>query len=595
MALFNTTVLPSTPYPNVPYRIYQEWCMGDSLDVINANFNHFDATDIALQTKISTLSASIDALTTAIGTFATVPTGPVTPVGPVTPPTIIPKIVGLIDQNLGGGNTQGNMYIVSDGTMRVVGRSSSGELGIGADTSSTTTPRIPLFEPPLFSGEGIASIVPQGDVTFVTTTFGRLYGAGANSQYQLGLVDNVKRSVFTRIYIEPTVVTDAAAVKSPAFFVKKIEVGSGGNSANIAVFALTDSGDVYVWGRQTEGQTGMPAVAAAVGIANANYIFKPRRVTTISNVKDIVSGGNSAAQTTFFLKNDKTLWITGENSQGSAGIGNSYVAAPHLIPVYGDIRNKILQVTVPGITNNVKAVYCGGESGSIVSWIITDSGKVYGTGYNNVGQAINATSTGNKVSAFTELTHFTTNSDIVEHIVGHCDSAQTTMFALIKTSTPNAYTIKGWGTNNMGTLGINNNTTPILSPTAPTAPWGLDGALVSQVCIAGDNANKATLLLDTKNRLWSTGFGDNGLLGNGRTGSASRRNKFELVSISPGYGTPKIIRATNTSFSGWSNFLVVMDTGKVLGWGYDAASSGQLAVDPSSKPTSIPSFVQLVT
>jgi hypothetical protein len=32
--------------------------MGDSLDVINANFNHFDATDIALQTKIDSLSAS---------------------------------------------------------------------------------------------------------------------------------------------------------------------------------------------------------------------------------------------------------------------------------------------------------------------------------------------------------------------------------------------------------------------------------------------------------------------------------------------------------------------------------------------------------
>jgi hypothetical protein len=66
MALFNTTVLPSTPYPNVPYRIYQEWCMGDSLDVINANFNHFDATDIALQTKISSLSASLNALNTIV-------------------------------------------------------------------------------------------------------------------------------------------------------------------------------------------------------------------------------------------------------------------------------------------------------------------------------------------------------------------------------------------------------------------------------------------------------------------------------------------------------------------------------------------------
>jgi alpha-tubulin suppressor-like RCC1 family protein len=103
----------------------------------------------------------------------------------------------------------------------------------------------------------------------------------------------------------------------------------------------------------------------------------------------------------------------------------------------------------------------------------------------------------------------------------------------------------------------------------------------------------ATLVLDTLGRLWVTGYGVYGLLGDGRTGSGVRVNIFQKIEISPGYGVPILIRSTNTSFGGWSNFLVVMDTGKVLGWGYDHPGSGQLAADSSGAVISVPSFVQI--
>lgn len=602
MALNNDPAYPPTGFPNTgPYRIHPDWCMGDSLTIINNNFENFDTRIFTLSsqftTTIASLSTSIVACCSSTSTTLP-PVGPppVTP-PPVTPPSVIPRIVGLVDQTMAGGNTQSNMFIVSDGTLRVVGKSSNGELGIGRDTGSTTIPRVPLFEPPLFLNEQIAAVTPQGNVTFVTTTFGRLYGAGQNNHYQLGLGDTVQRNIFVRITF-PGDTADTGAPKPGAFFVKKIACGSGGNSTNLTLFALMNNGDVYSWGRQTEGQAGHGANVGAPN-GSAHHIFRPRKITLINNVKNVVSGGNTQAQTTFFHKTDNTLWVTGENSLGSAGIGTLYAGAPNNIPQYGDIKFKILQVLVGAvgglnINNNVKEIYCTGEAGNITSWVLTDTDKLLGTGFNNVGQARGSASVGNKLPLFEPFAHFVTTGENIERLVGHTDKSQTSMFALIKTATPGGFKIKGWGTNSTGTLGIGNNTATILTPTLPApAPWESDGGLVAQICVAGDDANKATLVLDTKDRLWVTGFGNNGLLGDGRTGGSTSVNRFKQVNISPGYGKPILIRSTNTSFGGWSNFLVIVDTGKILGWGYDHPSSGQLAVDASGAIVSIPSFVQL--
>ena len=85
-------------------------------------------------------------------------------------------------------------------------------------------------------------------------------------------------------------------------------------------------------------------------------------------------------------------------------------------------------------------------------------------------------------------------------------------------------------------------------------------------------------------------------------------------------GIPTQLRSTNND-SGYANFLVLLNTGKVLGWGYDSDPSyvanfrwfiwrftwyywpywyydqtgaGQLGVDASPQITSIPSLVQII-
>ena len=78
MALYNTTTLPSTPYPDVPYSIYKEWCMGDSLNVINANFQYFE-------NEVQSLTLANTAVLNLIKT--TTPPGAVLPFARNTPPT----------------------------------------------------------------------------------------------------------------------------------------------------------------------------------------------------------------------------------------------------------------------------------------------------------------------------------------------------------------------------------------------------------------------------------------------------------------------------------------------------------------------------
>ena len=180
------------------YRIYQEWCMGDSLQYININFDYIDQTLIDLSTNITNLSAQV---ASCCGSFLS---GPVPGPGPGPGPgPAAPRVTGLVEQTLGGGNSSSNMFIISDGSMRVIGRSSNGELGIGKVPAAAVNevPRMPLFNPALEVGETITSVIPQGNCTFVITSFGRLYGAGENGHYQLGLGDTVDRYVFTRIFL----------------------------------------------------------------------------------------------------------------------------------------------------------------------------------------------------------------------------------------------------------------------------------------------------------------------------------------------------------------------------------------------------------
>ena len=115
---------------------------------------------------------------------------------------------------------------------------------------------------------------------------------------------------------------------------------------------------------------------------------------------------------------------------------------------------------------------------------------------------------------------------------------------------------------------------------------------MSQIVVAGNGTQKTTLVLDTANRLWAAGYGASGLIGNGTT--TTTNSTFQRVAFNPGLGYPIQIRSTNNDVTNKANFLALLNTGKVLGWGWDEVASGQLGVDASPAVTTVPSLVQIV-
>ena len=68
------------------------------------------------------------------------------------------------------------------------------------------------------------------------------------------------------------------------------------------------------------------------------------------------------------LKNDGTLWGTGDNQYGQLGLGDT------------TNRNTFTQITTN--TDNVKSVYCGGSH----AFILKNDGTLWGCGRNDYGQ-----------------------------------------------------------------------------------------------------------------------------------------------------------------------------------------------------------------
>ena len=47
MATTSTTTIPEAPFVDAPYRLNDSWCIGDSIDVINANTEYFENNKVS--------------------------------------------------------------------------------------------------------------------------------------------------------------------------------------------------------------------------------------------------------------------------------------------------------------------------------------------------------------------------------------------------------------------------------------------------------------------------------------------------------------------------------------------------------------------
>jgi alpha-tubulin suppressor-like RCC1 family protein len=607
-------------------------CIGNSLVTINSNFQTLRdsicsiQTGIAIQKNGAEISINTGTINfTGDGVTVTRSTNQITNVN--IPVIKTPKVSKLEEQGLNSGGGNNNFFILNDGTIRVTGANTNGELGVGRSNVAALTPLMPAFNPPLQPGEYVDKLYTQFNNTYVITTKGRLYGCGLNNTAQIGLGrSNINGYDFTTGAPLPgakgmagvpvfTFINVLGETNNPPNFdnisvnynpapgykaaaldpVISFASGSGASSTSISLFAVTASGNLYAWGANKNGQLGIPVTQGTV-------INVPTRVTSFAGTAQYVTaGGNNNGTTTFVVDANRKLWVCGRNVQGQAGILNNTVN----ITTFTYINNLPLGYNV----NNVRV---GGSADRITAYVTLNDGTLWAAGFNQSGGADgNGTRAGTRGgdsprSSWSRIEGFFDN-EYVEDVVAHVDTNSITAWALIRSG--EYYNIKGWGNNRFGQLGTTtnyNNDTGVAVTDANTAnwPWVQAGALVKQVVVAGNQNKKTTLVLDTNNNLWSAGFALGGLIGNGynyagRAGSA--RNQFTQVFYNQDLGTPVAIRSTNNdrfvsakNTLPIANFLVLLDTGKVLAWGYDAAGIGQLGVDYSPNITTLPMLVQIL-
>jgi len=604
-------------------------CIGNSLVTINANFG-------ALRTAICEISAGVAVLKDSeqvgsnvttfnfIGDGVTVSgTGTTNNAVTVNVPKFNPLRVSLLEeQGINSGGGRNNFFILNDGSVRVCGLNSYGELGVGAP-DSVFLPRIAGFSPPLQVDETIIRVYTHCHNAYVITSKGRLYGAGYNRHGQIGQGNtNTLYSAFTFINVlgdtfnvtpydfqNNPVPGYAAATTDP---VVRVSTGSGAKSDYLTIFAVTQSGALYAWGDNSAGQTG------TVRTVRNEIVTSPRRVGYVGSVAFITSGGNDRRTTTFIKDTAGKLFVCGRNQDGQAGIGDPNVDVTTFQPVVGLPSNYVV--------NNVR---CGGTVDNISAWITLTDGTLWAAGYDNNGQV-----TGSKIvptifytrqrqTRFGLVAGFDPFSDFIVDVVAHADSDATTCWALIRDG--DAYRLKGWGNNSSGCLGLGDMSLALTGTIRrdprqppmfnPNWPWVQTGAKVKQVVVAGNGTEKTTLVLDTNNNMWASGYGGTGLLGRG---TLNNSETFVRVLYNPALGVPVQIRSTNND-SGFANFLCLLNTGRVLAWGYDSdvgyqqlsgtywyywwpnwpywrydrTGSGQLGVDASPRITAVPSLVQI--
>ena len=163
------------------------------------------------------------------------------------------------------------------GTLRVWGDNQFGQLGKGTNNQNfnvvefkTKNPRIDLSQ--------LKDIVPASDYSFFFMEDGTLYGVGNNSYLPLAVGEGTY-STHLLINMPETPVA--------------LATGFG------HVLALTEKGEVYAWGRNSQGQ---------VGNGSTRKTQYPTKLT-LSNIVQIAAGGKFSLA----LDADGVLWGWGHN------------------------------------------------------------------------------------------------------------------------------------------------------------------------------------------------------------------------------------------------------------------------------------------
>ncbi|WP_052295827.1 fimbrillin family protein [Parasphaerochaeta coccoides] len=241
------------------------------------------------------------------------------------------------------------LILETDGALWATGYNYYGQLGDGTTTNKST---------PVEVWNSIDGTELMTDVTIVSAgayhtmimNDGTLWAVGRNNFGQLG-IGTSDDSNFTGIPVEvPSMNTDP---DNPVVAV---------SARSMYTMFLKEDGTLWATGNNSSGQ---------LGIGTTTNKSTPVEVwdstdgdVKMTNVKAVSAGFTH----TMILKNDGTLWATGNNSSGQLGVG--------------DNTNRSTPVKVTSMGSDVEAVSAGNSH----TLILKKDGTLWATGYNLYGQ-----------------------------------------------------------------------------------------------------------------------------------------------------------------------------------------------------------------
>jgi alpha-tubulin suppressor-like RCC1 family protein len=369
------------------------------------------------------------------------------------------------------------------------GGNGNGSLGNGGTTEQHTPVEVQGVNGSGFLNDMLA-VVNQAPTTLGLSNAGNVYAWGANSLGQLG--NNSTTDSHTPVEV-------FGGAQGGTYLSGIVDIAEG----NAASYALTSSGNIYVWGNNSGGELGL-------GLNSPSNVLTPFEVLTgpqhdpsgfLSNIIDIAAGFFTAVA----LTDTGNVYTLGFNGDGQLGNTIVPIGGGDFLPI------EVMGVNGSGFLSNIIAV----AEGDGTTFAVSSDGHVYAWGDNSSG-ALGINSTG--ISIPNEPTpvevHGVNNIGFLSNII---DISGGINDALALSSDGHVY---AWGLGNGGVLG-NGSTASSLTPIEVlTGAQGDSSGFLSNI-IAVSIENGTSLALSSTGELYAWGRNASGALGNNSTTNSS--------------------------------------------------------------------------
>jgi len=327
--------------------------------------------------------------------------------------------------------------------------------------------------------------------------------------------------------------------------------GGPSTSPQTAIVTVSDTTTPVTIYYTTDGTTPTPSSATVTNgntlliSQNATLKVQAYSGTTSSNVVSskytnagMVSAG---ARHTLILKNDGTVWGTGDDTYGELGIGDA-TGATKLNPV------QVMESSTVPLTGIVNVA-----AGADESFAVDSSGNVWAWGYNVHGELSLGTTTN---------TLYATQITTLTNIIGVASNQYHTL-ALQSNGA-----VWGFGADSSGQVGNGAPASYVTQATKVVAPNGQPGYLSGIVAVAA-GANHS-LALDNAGMLWAWGSDGYSQLGDDDSTLTSQTSPVSVINGSTGAALANVIGVAANA----TNSFALRNDGSVFACGDN--STGEL-------------------